>query len=367
MASQTLKEKMLAVLHGREHENVPFAQYVLSQYHCQSFPKKQELWDTFGPDAVGQIRLSSAIGFKTPNCRFENEKITYDGREAFRNTLITPIGNLDEIRLYEPSMMSTAAATHYVKTEEDYKTLLYYLRDIEVIEWLEDFYKATEELGDYGLAHCCMPRTPYQAMWIQWVGMQDLAVHLAMVPDLMEEVLGMIDDVNTRAYHIVAKAIQHAPIPYLVVGDNLTAPMIGDRYFRKYNLPAYNRLVDILAETGIHCPVFVHTDGYLKALWEAFDEARIDGLESLSPPPDNDTSVATASARWPQMRFLVNFPSPAHWLEPDEIYDVAMNILQEGGRRGKLQIQISEDIAQGIWRKSYPQILKAIKDFGKPC
>ncbi|MCX5771861.1 MAG: hypothetical protein NTZ09_16545, partial [Candidatus Hydrogenedentes bacterium] len=320
MALQTVKERMLAVLQGREHDRVPFAQYVLSQHHCQSFPLKKELWDTLGPDNVGQIRLSTAFGFKTPNCRFEHENIVYEGRDAVRHTMITPLGALNEVRLYEESMKSTAAATHYVKTEDDYKILLSYLKDIEVVEDLRDFNNAVEELGDYGLAHCCLPRTPFQQTWIQWTDMRDLAVHLAMAPDIMDEVFTAIQNVNYRVYEVVAGAIQHAPIPYLVFGDNLTAPMIGDRYFRKHNVPAYNKMVDMIAETGVKVPVFVHTDGYLKALWEAFDECRVDGLESLSPPPDNDTSVAVASARWPNMRFLVNFPSPAHMLEPNEIY-----------------------------------------------
>ena len=367
MASQTVKDRMLAVLQGREHDRVPFAQYVLSQNFCQSFPLRNEVCEALGAQNVGFIRLVGIFGFRTPNCRFTHENIVYEGRDAVRHTMITPLGALNEVRLYEESMKSTAAATHYVKTEDDYKILLSYLRDIEVVEDLRDFNNAIEELGDYGLAYCYLPRTPFQQLWIQWTNMRDLAVHLAMAPDIMAEVFAAIESLNTRVFEAVCKTIQHVPVPYLVFGDNLTAPMIGDHYFRKYNVPAYNKMVDMIQETGVKVPVFVHTDGYLKALWEGFDECRIDGLESLSPPPDNDTSVADASARWPHMRFLVNFPSPAHLLEPPEIYDIAMNILEEGGRRGKLQIQISEDIAQGIWRKSYPQIIKAIRDFGAPC
>lgn len=368
MAKMSVKDRMLAVLQGREHDRVPFAQYVLSKGFCQSFPLRREVVEAYGPDKVGFIRLCGIFGFDTPNCTWGQESIVHNGHEAVRHTVITPKGTLNEIRLLEQSMQSTAAATHYVKEIEDYQALLAYLHDVRVFEDLTDFNEAVEELGEYGLAYCYLPRTPYQQMWIQWTDMRDLAIHLAEAPELMEEVFSAIQRVNTKTLEIVCNIIQHAPVPYLVFGDNLTAPMIGDYYFRKYNVPAYNQMIEMIKETGRKVPVLVHSDGYLKGLWEAFDEVRLDGLESLSPPPDNDTSIADAISRWPQMRFLANFPSPAHLYEDSEdIYAVAMQMLQDGARKGKLQIQISEDIGPGVWRKSYPQIIKAIEDFGAAC
>ncbi len=363
----TVKDRMLAVLQGREHDRVPFAQYVASGRFCQSFPLRNEVVETLGADNVGFIRLVGIFNFHTPNCRWEKDDLTHNGRQALRHTIITPKGSLNEIRLHETALHSTAAATHFVKSLDDYEALLAYLRDIHVVKDLRDFSGAVADLGNYGLTMCYLPRSPYQQLWIEWVDMRDLAVHLAEAPDLMHEVITEIQRVNTRVFRIICEIINEAPIPYLVFGDNLTAPMIGDANFRAYNVPAYNELVGMIEETGVKVPVLVHTDGYLKPLWQAIGETRISGLESLSPPPDNDTSVAEALSRWPHMRFLVNFPSPAHLFPPEDIYATATRILEDGARRGKIQIQISEDVPPGIWRKSYPPIVKAIQDFGPAC
>ena len=43
-----------------------------------------------------------------------------------------------------------------------------------------------------------------------------------------------------------------------------------------------------------------------------------------------------------------------------------MGIVHEAGRTRRLQIQISENVPSGVWRTSYPQIVKAIHNFGKP-
>jgi hypothetical protein len=43
-----------------------------------------------------------------------------------------------------------------------------------------------------------------------------------------------------------------------------------------------------------------------------------------------------------------------------------MEILSEAGHTGRLQIQISENVPPGVWRTSYPEIVRAIRNFGKP-
>ncbi len=62
----------------------------------------------------------------------------------------------------------------------------------------------------------------------------------------------------------------------------------------------------------------------------------------------------------------MNYPSSVHLKEPQAIYDQAMEILQQAGHTGRLQIQISENVPPGGWRKSFPEIVRAIRDFGKP-
>lgn len=90
------------------------------------------------------------------------------------------------------------------------------------------------------------------------------------------------------------------------------------------------------------------------------------GLDSFSPPPDNDTRAAEAAAMWPEKRLMLNFPSSVHLAEPDAIYSQARQILEEAGHTGRLWIQISENVPPGVWRRSFPQIVRAIQDFGKP-
>ncbi len=164
-------------------------------------------------------------------------------------------------------------------------------------------------------------------------------------------------DIQRRIFALVRRA----PIHYVVIPDNITAPVIGERYFRKYCLPLYQELAGIAQEKGI--PMYGHLDGDLKPLWKAIEESGLRGIDSLSPPPDNDTSIAQARVLWPEMRLCPNFPSSVHLAAPEVIYETALRLCQEAGGSGRLQIQISENVPPGIWRTSFPQIVRAIHDF----
>jgi hypothetical protein len=180
---------------------------------------------------------------------------------------------------------------------------------------------------------------------------------------LVAEVVEALRAIERQVFTIACEAVSELPIPYVNFPDNITAPVIGEKNFRKYCVPSYRELVEMLAETGRDVPVFVHMDGDLRPLWRAIGESGVRGLDSMSPPPDNDTSVADALRQWPEMRVLVNFPSSVHLAEPRAIRAAAERLLAEGGRSGRLQIQISENVPPGRWRVSFPEILAAIESF----
>ena len=43
-----------------------------------------------------------------------------------------------------------------------------------------------------------------------------------------------------------------------------------------------------------------------------------------------------------------------------------MDFLEQAGHSGRFQIQISENVPPFAWQQSYPEIVRAIRDFGPP-
>lgn len=359
MSEITMRERILSIVEGRRPDRVPFVKY------RGLVAPNDEVWSVLGRDNIGLLQWLNLYSYETPHCSWESETFEHDGAPCFRQTLHTPEGLLVQEGSIQPTYGIWVPVRRFIREPEDYHRLLAWFRDIKIHLNLEGYRQALRELGEDGLPHTSVPRTPYQQLWIQWVDIQDLAVHMVDYPELMEEVIAVMTDVQRRVYEQICTVIKNdeIQIPYLVVPDNITAPMIGPAYFRKFCLPGYDELAARLEETGRDIPVYVHMDGDLKLLWDLISESRVRGLDSMSPPPDNDTTVAEAVTRWPEMRVGINFPSSLHLAKPEEVYNKTIEILQEGAPSGRLQIQISENVPPDAWRTSFPAIVKAIRDY----
>ena len=354
MPKMTMRERIRAVVKLGEPDQVPFVQY------DNMVAPNEEVWAEVGRGEMGLLRWTRLHRIEHPNCQIHTETFERGGLQGTRDTIHTPRGSLTTERLHEPAFNTASTKEHYVKEPEDYEVLCAYLEDGVVIEDLEPLERAHQELGDDGLPLVAVERTPFQQLWVQWVNIQNLAWHLVDCPDQVERCIALLARQERQIFDIVARA----PVEFVDFPDNITAPIIGEEKFRQYCVPFYRELAGMLAEK--EAPVFVHMDGDLKPLWSAIGDSGVRGLDSLSPPPDNDTSVGAAVSMWPEMRVFVNYPSSVHLQSPQEIYDQAGELLEQAGHTGRLQIQISENVPPGGWRKSFPEIVRAIRDFGRP-
>lgn len=351
MSNMTMRDRMLALVQGRTHDRVPFVMY-------DGILPVEDVGAYLGRERVGRLKWSAVHRVEHPHCRFESETYQVEGAPWQRNTLHTPAGSIYEQRAFEPAYETSSIRKHYVQEPADYEVLWAYLEDSIVLEDYERYHRDQAELGDMGLPLAAVERTPYQQLWVQWVGLDHLAYHLIDYPERVAHTMGLL---RKRAREIF-EIVRHSPAPFVDVPDNITAPTIGPRRFREHCVPLYDELADLLTEQNV--PVFVHMDGDLKPLWQEIAASKVGGLDSFAPAPDNDTTVAQALSLWPDKCLWVNFPSSVHLRSYDEVRAVAEEMLAVGGQSGRLQIQISENVPYAVWRTSLPAIVDAIDAYG---
>lgn len=343
---------MLAFVEGRPHDRVPFVQYA-------GIAPLDEVWGLLGREKVGVLRWSAVHRVERPGVVIEHRDDERARRRHRHTTVHTPKGDLWEERSFEPVHNSSSVHKHYVASRDDLDVFIAMVRSSRVVEDLNRYHEDREAAGDDGLPLVATPRSPYQQLWVEWMGLDGLAYLKADYPDRMAEVFELLSGQMREVFEVARRA----PIPFIDIPDNLTAPAIGVERFESHCLPLYAELAEMMGER----PVFVHADGDLKPLWDAIGRSGVRGLDSLTPPPDNDTSVADAVRMWPEMRLGVNFPSSVHLRSERGICEAACEILSQGGHTGRLQIQISENVPPECWRRSYAAIIRAIDDFGPPA
>lgn len=352
----TPKQRMLAVMKGDKPDEVPFVEYV------GMIPRgAEEIWRHVDIKDVGGLAWVGAWDTDAPNCKLESVETEEDGLQVTRSSLVTPEGTLTEVKV-----RGVVLRKRMVADIEDYHVLLAYLRDVRFTGTTARIEQVLADLGDRGLPHVKIPRTPYQRLWIEYVSMEDLAVHMQEAPELIDEVMRELGRHVIDAAKVTAMVARETEFYHAIICDNITAPMIGPALFAKWCAPYYNEVSDILAEERVD--LMIHMDGDLKGLWHEIAKCRHAGIDSLSPPPDNDTSVADALEQWPDKLVWANFPSSVLLAEPAEVYSVARELLEQGGHTGRFWLQITEDLPWrgGEWWLTVPEIYKAIKDFGRP-
>ncbi|MFC1525424.1 uroporphyrinogen decarboxylase family protein [Candidatus Latescibacterota bacterium] len=346
----TMRQRMLALIRGEEVDRVPFV-----TYRGVAAPD-EEVWGVVGRENMGILVWTAPYRVEHPNCHTVEEPLQRDGLEGRRTIIETPRGSMTSDRYFEPTYHTASISRHFVTEPDDYDVLLAYLEDGVVVPDPHILPKLREELGEDGLPLVRVDRTPYQQLWVQWVSLDDLVLHLVDIPERVAPCVEAMATQQRRIFEVVATSgADFADFP-----DNITAPVIGERYFRQYCVPYYDELAEIL---GDEIPVYVHMDGDLKPLWDAIGQSGVRGLDSMSPPPDNDTSPGEAVSMWPKMRVCINFPSSVHLATPEVVYATTMDFLEQAGHTGRFQIQISENVPPFAWRLSYPEIVRAIRDF----
>ena len=359
MQPMTPRRRMINMIRGEKVDELPFAAY-------RGMLPFDEVREVFGFNSLGMLGWCPAHATVSPNCtRRSEEYVSDDGHEGVIDYLDTPKGTLVQKRLIVPAWGGAWGwVEHYVKTAADLEILLAYFKDSHVVVDTDGVNAFNAEHGEGGLPHVSLPRTPYQQLWIEWSVIDDVAALMADSPDLVEEVFQAMAEHYIEATQATAAAAKECEFFHTTIGENVTAPMIGPKMFEKWCVPYYRQAADIMAEAGIR--FMVHLDGDLKPLWDLLDESHIGGIDSLSPPPDNDTPVGMALERWPDMMIWANFPSSVHLRETTEIHRTAEQLLAEGGSSRRFWIQISENMPPERWRASFPEIIGAIREFGRP-
>lgn len=209
------------------------------------------------------------------------ERIWNEGNRRYR-TLATPYGTLRECWEYLPESYAEAPVEHLMKSEEDLAALRYVY---EHTFWEPDYTFARERLeqiGEQGVLLCYLPKSPFMHLVALEAGIAAVTFAEAASP---EEFAGTLD-VMRAAFDRAAEIAVNSPAEVLMIPENLSAEMIGPRYFEKYMRPYQEDWFRSIAAAGKQS--FVHMDGTLKGLLREQASTGVTVIEAMTPEPVGD-------------------------------------------------------------------------------
>ena len=322
--------------------------YVAYDWFVQNRPID---WKRLFSAGLGQIAHADLVTVKRPNVEIVQTTREVDGRIRRDVRWITDRGELHEWHLDEWQR------EFLVKTPDDYRIIRRALEGTRYTPTSEPFLQAEREIGNSGitvgqLGWSPIRRTPVLQVQIDFAGPERLAMDLAdEVPQLME-LLELMTELTLQKLRQAVKG----PARYIKLWENLAIEMIGLKQYRRRLVPMYREILKILNEADKR--LLVHYDGKLRVIAGEIAALDIDGIDSFTPPPEGDMSVAQARACWPE-KFLWLHP-PLGWYREGRATltrRIQEMVRDAGGRR--FCLMISEDVPPE-WEQSVPAVLEAL-------
>ena len=356
----TPRQRVMAALRGDVPDKTPFTVY-------SSFLRSR--WGARNDDdaaadeaaerelrARGLCLVERTASYKThrPNVGCRVTPYTDDrGRDMVRETYSTPHGDLHYV--YEPAGFTTWHHEWLFKTPDDYKALLFLIRDTVVEPDYDAVAGLADELGEDYVVRDQLPLEPLQNLissnymstetfCIQWMENRD-------------EVLKLYDafaDLARRIYPIVARG----PLEFCNYGGNVVPRIIGPHVFRDYYVPHYNEAAEVLHSAGKL--IGTHLDADNTTIMDLVAQTRLDYIEAYDPGVG--PSVAEARRAWPEKALWINYPSSWHLRSERGVYEGARQLIHEAGGGSGFLIGITEDLPPQRWRGNFRAIMDAIDD-----
>ena len=346
-SSLTPKQRVELALRKERTDRVPFTIYECMIPQCSA----ERAMRNRGLCIVKRMNVFSA---HHPNVNIHEDIFWKAGRQMVRTHYDTPAGNVDTLK--ESAGFTSWQHEYMFKSPDDYKALLFLIKDEVYEPDYASFAQAQKDLGEDAVCRAGFGLEPLQ-MLISG-GWMDPSSFCTEWMDRRDEILVLYNalvEKRRQVYTLVAQS----PASHANYGGNVVPEIIGLKNFEEYYVPHYNEAAEIMHRHGklVGC----HFDANCKLLAKAIEGTDLDYIEAFTPSPDTDMTLAEARTAWPDKVLWLNFPSSVHLRGNAEVRQVTIDLLNESGRTEGLIMGITEDIPPHRWQESCQAIMDGLE------
>lgn len=340
----TPRRNVEAVLNGEMTKRIPFTIYENKLPPCRT---ERELRNR-GLCIVQ--RMVPVYEIQWPNIAVKSIHYTEKNKKFVRTEYQTPVGLLFSIT--EPVGFTFWTHKRLFSNREDYKALLFMIKDMQLVPAYEKFIKAVESDGGDSFFRGSLGYEPMQALMAEYMFPETFCMEWF---DNQDELLKLYEALickRRETYKLCAKS----PAMVFNYGGNVIPEVLGLDRFKKYYIPHYNEAAEILHAHGKK--IGVHFDANCKLFANEIAKTDLDYIEAFTPAPDTDMTLAEAREKWSDKILWINFPSSVHLDTIDVIKETTRDLLKQINGPDRFLMGITEDIPEDRWQNN----LLAISD-----
>ncbi|MFI5358407.1 MAG: hypothetical protein ACHQ4G_13835 [Opitutales bacterium] len=346
------RTRLEAALQGRPVSHPVYAVYdgfLTSRPHVD--------WARLFALGLGQINHADVIRHEHPNLQVVETTAQVGGQTRRDVRWITDRGELHEWYL------DGWKQEHFIKTPEDYWIMRRAWEGVKITADATAFVASERAVGDNGvtlgnIAGMGLGRTPLMVLQVDWVGLARWSVDLA---DELPAMLDLLEFMNELKLEEFRQAVR-TPARQIKLWENLSIQTLGPSRFRQHLAPLYAKILAIVGAARKR--LLVHYDGKLRVIADQVAQIDFDGIDSLTPPPEGDLTVAEARQQWPD-KMLWCHP-PLGWFHEDApTLRLLIQDMAKAAGPGRFCLMISEEIPPE-WERTVPLVLAALREGSSP-
>jgi hypothetical protein len=350
MYNDSARSRIMKTLRG-DHSQIPFTTYSLFS-ELSTFEREMRQM------GLGYVYLAKSYDVVYQHATVREIHYTAsDGTPMIRTEYDTPHGLLYLEQLPQPELFTRWTKEHLFKSPDDYKALLWLVKDMRAIPKYDRAAKLLTDLGEDFAVRDWLPLEPLQNLITStYMDAQTFALEWY---DNRDEILKLYEaflEFNRSIYPIVADS----PLEFVNYGGNVIPAIIGKNNFSEYYVPHYNEAAEIVHKKGKL--IGSHLDDNNTVIMDEIGSTLLDYIEAydpgISPPLDIAFKKFKGKVIW------INWPSAWHNEPAENAYALTKDLISKAGGHNLL-IGVTENMPVGRDRGLFPAILKAIKDMGR--
>ena len=288
-----------------------------------------------------------------------------DGVERVKRIFETPQGTISEVHKQLPGHPRVPGELmpwneeYLFKGPEDYAPIESLISSRQYATDHDTFARIQEQAGGDVFFQTGLGYSPLQEIIYNIMGVEQFSFEWHLRRDKVMQLYQALTEDRRKIYPIVAES------PALTVGycGNIQPDVVGLARFEQYLLPHYNELGEMLHEHGKL--LSVHFDGKTKLIASAIAGSQVDIVESFTPHPEGDMSLAEARAAWPDKILWINFPSSLHHGDVSSVEEATRQLLREAGRGDRFLIGIKELVPKDKWQVNVSAMSRVLDSEGR--
>lgn len=340
------RERIEAFWAGEAVHPIPFTIYQNEWRHTQSDPAWLPLFEK-----------GLAVTWGMPTYRWILDGIQYidtenkvDGVLYQRKAYVTPLGEVSA------EWVDEWPTKYWLECEQDYQTMRYAVEHMRIEPNYQAYLDFAASQPEYVIVHPDVGPSPMQKIIVDLAGLEQFVYHLA---DYNDAVMGLFEAYRTQ-FKRICEITADGPGMYISCPESYSTETMGPARFKKWLLSVYEECFPMIRATGKI--VGTHFDGKTAACKELIRTMPVDVIESLTPPPEGDQTLAEARAAWPEQLFWTNINVSSYFLPAAELAETVRSLAAQGAPDGRrLAFEISEQYPSN-WKESLTTVLEALAD-----